>query len=75
MTQEVFPEIQAAAEALEKRIALTEKEVEQMKEDIAARKKFLRSWRKALSAFAPSSQELLEKQNPFARIPQAQRSN
>lgn len=54
MTQEAFPEIQAATEALEKRITLTEKEVEQMKEGITTRKKLLRSWRKALAAFTPS---------------------
>jgi hypothetical protein len=53
MTQETFPEIQAATEALQARIALTETEVAEMKESIAAKKELLRSWRKALAAFGP----------------------
>lgn len=53
MTQEVFPEIKAAADALESRIALTEAEIAEMKESIAAKKQLLRSWRKALAAFTP----------------------
>jgi prefoldin subunit 5 len=53
MTQEVFPEIQAAAEALQARIALTETEIAEMKEAIAAKKEQLRSWRKAVAAFSP----------------------
>jgi hypothetical protein len=38
MTQTTFPEIQAAAEALESRLALTESEIAQMKESIKAKK-------------------------------------
>ena len=53
MTQEIFPEIQAATEALKTRIALTETEVAQMKDGIKAKRELLRSWRKALSAFSP----------------------
>ena len=53
MTQEVFPEIQAATEALEARIALTETEIAQMKEALKAKKGSVRAWRKALSAFSP----------------------
>lgn len=53
MTQEVFPEIQAATEALKARIALTETEVAQMKDGIKAKRELLRSWRKALAAFSP----------------------
>ena len=53
MTQTTFPEIQAAAEALESRIALTETEIAQMKESMKAKKDLVRSWRKALSAVAP----------------------
>ncbi len=53
--QETFPEIEAAAQALEKRIAITETEMVQMKDGIAARKRLVRSWRKALSAFSPSA--------------------
>lgn len=53
MTQEVFPEIQAATEALKTRIALTETEVVQMKDAIKAKRELLRSWRKALAAFSP----------------------
>ena len=52
MTQRMFPEIQAAAEALESRIAATEGEIAQMKDDIKAKKARVRSWRKALVAFA-----------------------
>ena len=52
-TQQTFPEIEAAAQALEKRIAITETEMAQMKEEVAAKKRLVRSWRKALSAFAP----------------------
>ena len=50
MTQTTFPEIQAAAEALEARIALTETEVDQRKESMKAKKALVRSWRKALAA-------------------------
>jgi hypothetical protein len=53
MTQTTFPEIQAAAEALESRIALTEAEIAQMKESMKAKKDLVRSWRKALGAVAP----------------------
>ena len=53
MTQTTFPEIQAAAQALESRIALTEGEIAQMKESIKAKKDLVRSWRKALNAFTP----------------------
>ena len=53
MTQEIFPEIQAATEALKARIALTETEVAQMKDGIKAKRELLRSWRKALAAFSP----------------------
>jgi len=55
MTHELFPEIQAATEALEARIALTETEIDQMKADIKAKKELVRSWRKALAAFIPRS--------------------
>ena len=53
MTQEVFPKIQVATEALESRIAITEGEVAQMKHGIAAKTELLRSWRKALDTFNP----------------------
>ena len=53
MTQEAFPDIQAAAEALQARIALTETEIAQMKEAIATKNEQLRSWRKAVAAFSP----------------------
>lgn len=53
MSQTVFPEIQAAAEALETRITLTQTEIDQMKESIKAKKELIRSWRKALGAFTP----------------------
>lgn len=53
MTQEVFPEIQAATQALEKQIALTQTEIDQMKETIASKKQLVKGWRKAISAVAP----------------------
>ncbi|HVX90807.1 MAG TPA: hypothetical protein VHC20_04225 [Candidatus Paceibacterota bacterium] len=53
MTQEMFPEIKTASEALQTRIALTEAEIAQLRETIAAKKEQLRSWRKAIAAFSP----------------------
>ena len=54
MTQEVFPEIQAAAtQALEKRIAVTKAEINQMKATIASKKDLVRGWRKAIAAVTP----------------------
>jgi len=53
MTQEVFPEIQAAKQALEKQIALTQTEIDQMKETIATKKQLVKGWRKAISAVSP----------------------
>jgi hypothetical protein len=55
MNPELFPEIQAATEALQKRIALTEAEVTQLKDTIKTKKTLLRSWRKALAAFTPAT--------------------
>lgn len=53
MTPEVLPEIQVATEALESRIAITEGEVGQMKEEIAGKRRLLRSLRKALATINP----------------------
>ena len=53
MTQTLFPEIQAAAEALESRISQTEAEITQMKESMKSKKELVRAWRKALSAVNP----------------------
>jgi len=53
MTQEVFPEIQVATEALESRIAITETEVAELKEGIAGKRELLRAWRKALATVNP----------------------
>ena len=53
MTQEIFPEIQAATEALKKQIALTETEIDQMKEIIADKKQLVKGWRKAIAAVGP----------------------
>ena len=55
MTQEIFPEIQAAAAALEKQIALTETEILQIKETIAVKKRLVRSWQKAVAAVSPKT--------------------
>ena len=38
MTQEIFPEIKAATEALQTRIAITESEMAQLEETVAAKK-------------------------------------
>lgn len=54
-TQQSFPEIEAAAQALEKRIAITETEMAQMKEEVAEKKRLVKSWRKALAAFSPTA--------------------
>ena len=51
--QEVFPEIQAATDALASRIALTETEISQLKEVIQTKREQLRAWNKALNAFNP----------------------
>jgi len=53
MTQEFFPEVKAAIDALQERITLTEAEIAQMKESIATKKQQLKSWRKAVSAVVP----------------------
>jgi len=53
MTQETFPEIQAATQALEKRIATTEAEIAQMKEVVAGKKQLVRAWRKAVFSINP----------------------
>jgi hypothetical protein len=47
MTQETFPKIQAATQALEKQITLNETEIDQMNETINSKKQLLRGWRKA----------------------------
>jgi hypothetical protein len=52
LTQATFPEIESATAALQSRIALTEAEVVELKESIRTKKALLRTWRKALSAFA-----------------------
>jgi DNA/RNA-binding domain of Phe-tRNA-synthetase-like protein len=53
MTQETFPEIQAATLALEKQIALTQTEIDQMKETIATKKQLVKGWRKAIEVVKP----------------------
>ena len=53
MTQEVFPEIHAATQALEQRISLTESEIAQMKEAITEKKRLIKGWRKAIAAVSP----------------------
>jgi hypothetical protein len=53
VTQTLFPEIQAAAEALESRISQTEAEIAQMKESMKAKRELVRAWRKALTAVNP----------------------
>ena len=53
MTQETFPEVQAATQALEKQITITEAEITQLNATAADKKRLVRSWRKALSAVNP----------------------
>jgi hypothetical protein len=53
MTQEVFPEIHAATQALEQRISLTESEIGQMKEAITEKKRLIKGWKKAIAAVIP----------------------
>jgi hypothetical protein len=54
MTQEVFPEIQAATQALQQRIALTESEVTRLKETLTEKKRLIKGWKKAISAVTSS---------------------
>jgi hypothetical protein len=51
--QEVFPEIKTATDALEKRIAITESELVEIKESMATKKQLVRSLRKALAVMSP----------------------
>lgn len=57
MTQEVFPEIQAATAALEKRISLTEAEVVQMQEAVTEKKRLVKGWKKAIAAVKPGEKK------------------
>ena len=57
MTQETFPEVQAATAALEKQITLTETEIDQMKETIAGKKQLVKGWRRAIAAVVPKPQK------------------
>jgi len=57
MTQDVFPEIQAARESVQARIAITEKEIADMQAAIKEKSGLLRSWRKALGEFAAEPKE------------------
>ncbi len=55
MTQEFFPEIQAAVKALEQQISVTESEIVKMKESITEKKTLVRAWRKAVAAVSPKA--------------------
>jgi hypothetical protein len=59
--QEVFPEIQAATDALEKRIAITETELAEIKESMATKKRLVRSLRKALAVMSPAPRVIKKK--------------
>ena len=54
MTQDVFPEIQAATRALEQRIATTETELAQMKDTMNEKKRLIKGLRKAIAAVEPA---------------------
>jgi len=56
MTQEVFPGIQAATQALEKQITVTEAEINPMKATIVTKKDLVRGWRKAIAAVTPKQE-------------------
>ena len=56
MIQETFPEIQAATEALEKQIAVTVSEIEQMKATIADKKLLVRGCARQLPQSPPNKQ-------------------
>ena len=71
MTQEIFPEIKAATEALQTRIAITETEMAQLKETVAAKKQLVRSWKKALTAFAPQSASKKKRAEKPGKSPEA----
>lgn len=53
MSEDLIPEVRMAVDALEKRITITESEIDQMKESIRAKKSLVRSWRKGLAAISP----------------------
>ena len=55
MSKFAFPEIQAATEALESRIKITEAEVAEMKEAIKTKRTFLKAWQKAVIAISAGS--------------------
>ena len=62
MTQEIFPEIQAATQALEKQMALTETEIDQMKETIAGKPEHY-----PISLFQPEKGPLNSSRSTFSR--------
>ncbi len=57
MTQELFPEIQAATAALEKRISISETEVAQMQDAVVEKKRLIKGWKKAIAAVRPSQKK------------------
>ena len=81
MTQELFPEIQSATEALEARIAITEAEVVEMKESLRTKKDLIRAWRKALATFNPKLEKekgdrwLVAAANPPSSVKTRSRAN
>ena len=66
MTQEVFPEIQAATQALEKQIAVTETEIDQMKKPSPAKSNSCADGRRLSPPLIP---------NPLARRRRQRRVN
>jgi septal ring factor EnvC (AmiA/AmiB activator) len=69
VTQTLFPEIQAATEALHSRVALTETEIAELKESIKAKKALVRSWRKAIAAVSPAPTNSKKKLAASAQAP------
>jgi hypothetical protein len=53
MAQELFPEVEAATQALEQRITITEQEIGEMKESITQKKRLVKGWKKAIAAVRP----------------------
>ena len=53
MTQVLIPEIQAAVDALENQIVLTEAEVADLKKTVKEKRQLVKGWRKAIAAVNP----------------------
>jgi len=71
MTQDLFPEIQAAVKALENQITVTESEIVKMKESISEKRRLVRAWPKAVAAVNPKGASRKRGPYPFWLPPSA----